>query len=98
MSESFTLVKGARLIDGLGGPPLERGAVLMQGKDIRAVGTEEAVAPPEGAQVEVLDYPDMTIMPSLTTPSSADFASGKTLFMGYNLMEEKRRANRWSDY
>jgi imidazolonepropionase-like amidohydrolase len=65
VSESFTLVKGARLIDGLGGPPLERGAVLMQGKDIRAVGTEEAVAPPEGAQVEVLDYPDMTIMPGL---------------------------------
>jgi imidazolonepropionase-like amidohydrolase len=65
MSESFTLVKGARLIDGLGGPPLERGAVLMQGTDIRAVGTEEAVAAPEGAPVEVLDYPNMTIMPGL---------------------------------
>ncbi len=65
MSENFTLVKGARLIDGLGGPPLERGAVLMQGTDIRAVGTEEAVAAPEGAQVEVLDYPNMTIMPGL---------------------------------
>ncbi len=65
MSDGFTLVKGARLIDGLGGPPLERGAMLMQGPDIRAVGTEEAVAAPEGAPVEVLDYPDMTIMPGL---------------------------------
>lgn len=65
MSDGFTLVKGARLIDGLGGPPLERGAVLMQGTDIRAVGTEEAVAAPEGAPVEVLDYPDATITPGL---------------------------------
>ncbi len=65
MSDGFTLVKGARLIDGLGGPPLERGAVLIQGARIRAVGTEEAVAAPEGAEVEVFDYPEMTIMPGL---------------------------------
>ncbi len=65
MSDGFTLIKGARLIDGLGGPPLERGAVLMQGARIRSVGTEEAVAAPEGAQVEVFDYPEMTIMPGL---------------------------------
>ena len=65
MGDGFKLIKGARLIDGLGGPPLERGAVLMEGSHIRAVGTEEAVAAPEGAAVEVLDYPNMTIMPGL---------------------------------
>ena len=45
----FTLVRAARLIDGNGGPPLERGAILMEGDMIAAVGTEEAVVPPEGA-------------------------------------------------
>ncbi len=65
MGEGYTLIRGARLIDGLGGAPLERGAVLMQGGRIRAVGTEEAVAVPEGAEAEVFDYPDKTIMPGL---------------------------------
>ena len=45
-SADFTLLKAARVIDGLGGPPIERGAVLMQGDAIRAVGPEEQVVPP----------------------------------------------------
>ena len=65
MGDGYRLVRGARLIDGQGGAPLERGAVLMQGGLIRAVGTEEAVHAPEGAGVEVFDYPDKTIMPGL---------------------------------
>lgn len=50
-NDGFKLIKAARLIDGNGGPPLERGAILIEGDKIRAVGTEESVAPPEGAQV-----------------------------------------------
>ena len=61
----FTLIKAARMIDGKGGRPLERAAVLIEGDEIRAVGTEEAVAAPEGTDVAVYDYRDKTIMPGL---------------------------------
>ncbi len=59
------LIKAARLIDGKGGPPLERGAILLEGDRIKAVGTEESVVPPEGAQVEELDYEGRTVLPGL---------------------------------
>ena len=61
----FTLIKAARLIDGTGAPVLERGAVLIEGDVIRAVGGEESVLAPEGAHVEQLDYGDRTILPGL---------------------------------
>jgi imidazolonepropionase-like amidohydrolase len=61
----FKLIKAARMIDGTGRPPLERGAVLLEDGTIRAVGTEEAVAPPEGAPVQEYDYEDATILPGL---------------------------------
>ena len=62
---SFKLIKAARLIDGQAGPPLERAAVLIEGDRVRAVGTEEAVAAPEGAAVIEYDYGDKTVMPGL---------------------------------
>ena len=37
----FKLIKAARLIDGNGGPPAERAAILLEGDRIRALGTEE---------------------------------------------------------
>jgi imidazolonepropionase-like amidohydrolase len=61
----FKLIKAARLIDGNGGPPLERAAVLMEGRQVRAVGTEESVVPPEGTEVLEIDYGDKTILPGL---------------------------------
>ena len=61
----FKLIKSARLIDGKGGPPLERGAILIEDDVIKAVGTEEAVAPPEGARVEEFNYEDKTVLPGL---------------------------------
>ena len=45
--DGFKLMRAAWLIDGNGGP-LERGAILVQGDRIKAVGTEEAVVPPGG--------------------------------------------------
>ncbi|MDA1348991.1 MAG: amidohydrolase family protein [Chloroflexi bacterium] len=63
-SSNFKLITAARLIDGTGSPPLERGAVLVEGDTIRAVGTEETVIPPEGASVERLDYKG-TVLPGL---------------------------------
>ena len=61
----LTLIRGARLIDGTGSPALERAAVLLDGDKVSAVGTEESVVPPEGADVEELDYENMTILPGL---------------------------------
>ena len=61
----FKLIRAARLIDGNGGPPLERAAVLLEGGEIRAVGTEESVVPPEGARVQELSYEHNTVLPGL---------------------------------
>ncbi len=61
----FRLIKAARVIDGLGGPPIERGAILTRGDAVRAVGPEEEVVPPEGASVEEIVYEDKTALPGL---------------------------------
>ena len=61
----FTLIRAARLIDGNGGPPVERGAVLLEGDTIRAAGPEETVVPPEGAPVEERVYESQTVLPGL---------------------------------
>ena len=61
----FKLIRAARLIDGKGGPPVEQGALLMEGERIRAVGPEESVVPPEGADVVEFTYEDKTVLPGL---------------------------------
>ena len=50
--QDFKLIRAGLLIDGKGGPPVEQGAVLIQGSKIVAVGRERDVVPPEGAPVE----------------------------------------------
>ena len=62
---TFKLLKAGRLLDGLGGPPIENGALLIDGSTIRAVGPAAEVKPPEGAQVEVHEYPGKTLMPGM---------------------------------
>ena len=64
-SEVHKLIKAGRLIDGMGGPPIERGAVLVEGSKIRAAGPQSDVVPPEGAPLEVIDYSDKTVMPGM---------------------------------
>ena len=64
-AQVFKLIKAGRLIDGRGGPPIEEGAVLVLGSKINAVGSAKDVLPPEGATVEVYDYPGKTVMPGL---------------------------------
>ena len=63
--EGLKLIKATRLIDGLGGPPIERGAILIDGDTIKDVGSEESVVPPEGAQVEEFNYENKTVLPGL---------------------------------
>ena len=56
MNESkgvFTLIRAGHLIDGNGGPPLERGAILLQNDTIKDVGTWESVLPPENLHIEI---------------------------------------------
>jgi len=62
---SHTLIRAGRLIDGLGGPPIERAALLIQDSTILAVGPEKDVFAPEGASVKNLDYSDKTVMPGM---------------------------------
>ena len=64
-ADESKLIRAGLLIDGLGGPPIERGAVLTSGPKIVAVGPQQDVAAPEGAPVQVLDYPSRTVMPGM---------------------------------
>ena len=61
----FKLIKAGRLLDSAGGPPVHDGAVLVDGNVISAVGRACEVRAPEGAEVEVFDYPGRTIMPGM---------------------------------
>ncbi|MCY4530321.1 MAG: amidohydrolase family protein [Chloroflexi bacterium] len=63
--DRFTLITADRLIDGDGAPPIERGAVLIKGDAIVAVGPRDPVVPPEGAPVDAHDYPHATVLPGL---------------------------------
>ena len=64
-SQVFKLIKAGRLIDGMGGPPIQDGAVLVQGNRIIAAGPVGEVVAPEGATVETYDYPGKTVMPGM---------------------------------
>ena len=61
----FQLIKAKYLVDGKGGPPVENGAVLLDGNSIVAVGPQHTVVAPEGASVELHEFVDATILPGL---------------------------------
>ncbi len=58
-----TLVRGGLVIDGTGGPPIDKGAILIEGQHIIGVGKEAAFR--EKADVHVLDCSDQTLLPGL---------------------------------
>lgn len=57
------VLKGARLIDGTGRPPIENSALVIQGSRIVAAGKAGAVSIPKNADVQ--DLTGKTIMPAL---------------------------------
>ena len=61
----FTLITADRVIDARGGPPIANGAVLVRGSQIVAVGRAADMSAPEGAPVEVHDYPGCTVLPGM---------------------------------
>src|SRR5512137_1387624 len=58
-----TLIRGARLIDGTGGPAAEPAVLLIAGRVIEAVGAEAAARAAEAT--EVWDLGDQTLLPGL---------------------------------
>jgi imidazolonepropionase-like amidohydrolase len=57
------LIKGRLVIDGMGNPPIERGAILIEGERILRVGKEEEFK--GEANIHVLDCGDQTLLPGL---------------------------------
>jgi imidazolonepropionase-like amidohydrolase len=57
------LIKGRLVIDGMGNPPIDRGAVLVEGERILRVGKEEEFK--GEADIHVLDCSDQTVLPGL---------------------------------
>ena len=45
-------IVGGKVIDGIGQPPIENGVVLVEGNEIRAVGSRSEVSVPAGARVQ----------------------------------------------
>ncbi|MEW6335193.1 MAG: amidohydrolase family protein [Thermodesulfobacteriota bacterium] len=62
-AEKTTLLKGARLIDGLGGAVLNNAAVVIEAGRISKIGVAETLAAPAGA--EIIDMAGCTLMPGL---------------------------------
>lgn len=62
-SEKTTIIKGARLIDGLGGDVLQKAVVIIEEGRIKEIGTEGQIACPAGAKS--IDMADCTLMPGL---------------------------------
>jgi len=63
--DDYKLIKSARLIDARGGSPTENWAMLINGSTIEAVGPAAEVSAPEGACMQVLDFPGKTLMPGM---------------------------------
>ena len=57
------LMRGGWVIDGTGGPPVDKGAILIEGQRIIGVGKEEEIR--EKGDVHVLDCSDQTLLPGL---------------------------------
>ena len=54
---------GGTLIDGFGRPPIRNSVILIEGERIKAVGTVESLAVPQGA--EIISTEGMSVLPGL---------------------------------
>jgi len=62
-ASNAVVVRGVRLIDGTGRPPIENAALVIEGGRIRSVGESGAVRVPKGAKE--IDLRGKTLMPAL---------------------------------
>src|SRR5262245_32726085 len=63
VKDQTTAIIGARVIDGLGRDPIEKGTVVIEGDRISAVGKDTSVQVPHGANV--LDAAGRTVLPGI---------------------------------
>src|SRR5689334_5499299 len=61
--EQPLVILGARVIDGSGADPIERGALVIEGERITTVGHRDALQIPRGAVVVEAD--GMSVLPGL---------------------------------
>jgi imidazolonepropionase-like amidohydrolase len=94
------LFRGGRLITGDGRPPIESGALLVEGARIVAVGSQDAVAPPGDASV--VDLAGKTVMPALIDGHShlgyTDVRAGTTSASNYTLSNLRDHLQRYAYY
>src|SRR5262245_45379030 len=63
-----TALRGARVIDGTGGAPLDNGTIVIRDGVVLAVGPSGSVSIPDSA--EIVDYSGKTIIPGLISAHS----------------------------
>lgn len=68
-----TVLRGARLIDGRGGPPIDDATLVLDGQRLRAVGATSQVSAPGDAKL--VDLRGKTVLPGLV-PSAARARGG----------------------
>ena len=61
----LTQVRAGRLIDGTGAAPIEAAAIVVEDGRIRDVTAEGRGREPSNGDLDVVDYPDCTILPGL---------------------------------
>ena len=64
MEEKFTVLEGAKLIDGNGGTPVEDSILIIKDNLIEAVGKADTITIPQDA--DVIDITGKTVMPGMT--------------------------------
>jgi len=67
-AQSSVVLRGARVIDGTGGDPLDNGAIVVRDGRIAAIGPAQSTATP--ADAETIDYGGKTIIPGLISAHS----------------------------
>src|SRR4051794_2351534 len=82
--DQAVVLRGARVIDGTAGNPIDNAAVVIRDGRIVAIGPAGSITAPAGATV--IDYSGKTIIPGLiSTHSHASiFAGGKSAPENYN--------------
>ncbi|MGH6670629.1 MAG: amidohydrolase family protein [Xanthobacteraceae bacterium] len=82
MAENALVVRGGRLIDGTGRPPVDNAVIVIRGGRFAAVGREGEVAVPQGA--EVIDVAGKTVLPGFIDGHAhlEDFHGELYLYLG----------------
>ena len=75
-SNEFTLIKAARIFDGTGSPASSGKAVLLNDGQIAAIGAVGELSAPDGANLNIKNYGDATILPGLVDGHTHMMAPG----------------------